>query len=318
MLPRPTAPVRRAAAGLAVAALGRTGTSAGGRREAGRDLRRLGLGAPGAADVRPRQLLGRGRRDGQGQDQATRARRPKRMIKGFLRGATPPAGRSIARLGDSPRHGRPRKRQEMILTGPPPCQLKSPRRRGGVVAGRHSLGSCDGRCRPSNESPIARSRPRPSGRVSSGSRMIWPRPAEQADRPVELPGLVFEDELIDRADAVGGAEPDVRALAPGLEVRVHVAREADDPAFVRRPRGGGPRGSGSSRVARARGRSWRLAAASNSVKAITDSRTGRVRTLITTRAAIRAATTAAPIRIGRVRGAVMGTSAASGRRGGDR
>src|SRR4051812_24837181 len=53
---------------------------------------------------------------------------------------------------------------------------------------------------------------------------------QDADGAVEPPGAGFEGELVNWADAVGRADPDVFPLAPGLEVLVDVAREADEPA----------------------------------------------------------------------------------------
>src|SRR5437762_223782 len=54
---------------------------------------------------------------------------------------------------------------------------------------------------------------------------------EDADGAVEPPGARFDDELVNGADAVGRAKPDVRPLAPDLEVLVDVAGQADEPAL---------------------------------------------------------------------------------------
>ena len=72
--------------------------------------------------------------------------------------------------------------------------------------------------------------------VKSGMGMNSLRPRSRPTGPSNRQARL-EDELIDRADAVGRAEPDVRALTPGLEVLVDVAGQADDPPLVRRPEG---------------------------------------------------------------------------------
>src|SRR5438270_779096 len=51
------------------------------------------------------------------------------------------------------------------------------------------------------------------------------RGAEHADGPVELPTPGVVDELVDRPDPVGGAEPDGGPLLPRLEVLVDVPRQ---------------------------------------------------------------------------------------------
>ena len=95
--------------------------------------------------------------------------------------------------------------------------------------------------RAAHRAQVAQAAPR-----SARSR---PRAARMRDRAVEAPAAVFKDELVDRADAVGRCRSRRWAFAPGFEVLVDVARNADDSSLG----GDGERmGSGDSGRSRAR------------------------------------------------------------------